>query len=1695
MSYDGHVLIATEYDMAERERNALSVEQFKDDERWLAERRKAAKALRGKARLLADQLLGEARGVTGGMMVAMLTGLRTDTTELADLSDRDVTALVRAIFPTLEREVLGALALCDRLPYQAGWMRQPFRAPGRADISADRRNMLYAQLNFLLRGYDQPITWLAAWAPHITTFGSEDSAGLLLAAAIDAGGETGDEVFQILIDSANGEHEIGRMGRHVVRALLTCSRPEGWSYIEKLLLAAQRQEGLRQTILETVDEAHPEAFRRMLRLILDQNLLRFSAAVRAADTWFGFGYDSLTAGAVQQAIETVLACFEDESARQAMLAGDDAEQVYLALWSHAFLDAPAAIPEAAALLRHPTAEHRFAAAHLLGSLGLREVDAVMVDALADEDLRVAARALQHCAQRTSHNLRMEGYRRDDKLDNRMFEAAHALAPRLPVKTTTLEPILWPWMELPAERELAVRVMRENLGERSPTVLAPYLDELDADGRWQVVVSLHDGPITPDIRKLLIRLLSDKSSQIRSFVLQRLEDVVVTPDEARELEPLLSRKAGDLRRAVLDMLGRQPDEAAAASVDRLLSDKDKLCRLAGLELARELVAGGRAERPVRARVQAWREDAGEPTAEERTHLDVILAGDQPAVTIENALGLLEGLSLTPPTTPRKRKVELLTPGATAVLEALDKLVAEHAEDEIPSQHAEGTQAFCLGTHAWCIPRPFRGFGHQGEDSVPTGCPLQEIWTGWAAERGPKLRDPDGLELVRARLLLDVSVEDGPDLPVWMRVAADLMGPGGWAKGWLKAVVGGKAPGLNYSTVCQRVLEWLLALDPPNGTAPFLMDVVEHGFALIPAKVLPQLNSAHMPFGMRSSWRSSSPPMQLHGLARLLKQVNPEQWTPELERRWWGLTRWIDEPGVTPAPIKREDVPEMYRYMMDHIGTDDTVPGYWRERPPVDDFLAACTAGAVTPGDRIDQLLGPRGPRGFQALNHLTARANAAVLAKLPELAADVERCRDRILEVELTRGDTPTAASPAARSLASVEGAEWFVKLLAAFGKDNLHRGWSYGQGRSEVLSWLLKVSRPAADDTVEGMAALVKQHQVKPQRLLEAAVYAPHWARMIEGVLQQPGLEDAVWWIHAHTKEQSWSVDQEIRASWQAEVAARTPLSEQDLLDGAVDVAWYNRLRQELDAATWTKLQKLAKYASSGSGHARAQQFAAALDGELPKAELLARVQDKRHQDSLRALGLVPLDQADPTADLLQRYDEIQEFLRTRKQFGSQRQASELRAGTIALENLARTAGYPDPLRLEWAMERENLADLREGPLSVAIEDVTLTLLVDAMGDPDLTVAKGGKTLQAVPAKLRKHEQVVALRERRTELRRQASRVRDSLEQAMIRGDEFTGDELADLTEHALLRPRLEALIWATADAMGYLAEGGRALRGHDGTLTPLGGTEPVRLAHPHDLLASGQWQAWQAECFRAERVQPFKQVFRELYPLTDSERGEPTSKRYAGHQVNPAQARALLTRRGWLCSFEEGVSKTFHEAGLTASMDFVNPWFTPLEMEGLTLENVLFADRKTGKLMPCEQVPPRLFSEVMRDLDLVVSVAHLGGVDPEATASTVEMRASLARETCRLMKLDNVTLDEPRASIEGHYGKYTVHLGSGVVHRLPGGFVAITAIGAQHRGRLFLPFADDDPRTAEVLSKILLLARDREIKDPTILSQIAPRP
>ncbi|MEZ6209909.1 MAG: hypothetical protein R3B46_01495 [Phycisphaerales bacterium] len=120
---------------------------------------------------------------------------------------------------------------------------------------------------------------------------------------MNEGGRDGERVREVLKRSINGEDEIAQFGRHVVTALLNSERRSDWETIGGLLLAAQRQEGLRQAILESVDEASPGGFRSMLGWVIEHDLARFSAVVRAFDVWFGMQWAGGSTKVVNDALK------------------------------------------------------------------------------------------------------------------------------------------------------------------------------------------------------------------------------------------------------------------------------------------------------------------------------------------------------------------------------------------------------------------------------------------------------------------------------------------------------------------------------------------------------------------------------------------------------------------------------------------------------------------------------------------------------------------------------------------------------------------------------------------------------------------------------------------------------------------------------------------------------------------------------------------------------------------------------------------------------------------------------------------------------------------------------------------------------------------------------------------------------------------------------------------------------------------------------------------------------------------------------------------------------------------------------------------------------------------------------------------------------------------------------------------------
>ena len=1572
------------------------------------------------------------------------------TQQLATLNLQERMALFTALFPGIASQVELTWNLFDLLPYQSDYQRRPFRIP-HAPILESRITWLQ-RLPFAVHGYEhQDVRWLAIWAAHFSYWSSE--LGYLFAAAIEKGDDTGIEVFNILVASGNGTHEVGMMGRHVVRGLLCCSRVDGWDYIERMLLAAQREEGLRQVILEAIDEAHPQAFRRILRLMLDHNLIRFSAAIRALSVWLGLPFEAVNQKAAHEVLARVLQCLGSPAECEKAAKQGEAQDAYYALWAMAFDDASAAYGYAAELSHSASVEQRFAAIHLLGQLDLKQCFPVLLAALDDEDLRVSTQAFLGLISRNyDHHLRAS---------SDMFERLERLLPRLKHKQNNLKPLVWDWLPIVLNREQVAGQFINCLGKRSPRRLIPYLSTMNPMDRAQVAQVLGESKQKEEeTLQALLSLVSDRSQYVRETALKGLTGIKLRDSEVARLEDLYSRQSQDLRRGLTQLLLELPDEKLLESIRRLIVHRGEYQHFAALELLKECKQNQRAPEQVQALALEYQQRVT-PSNSEKILLNEILSERTVKYSLEDALELLNPQNLTQPNPVKSTtssKVKLGSSAAVACLKSLDALVEQHRNDVIEIEQRRTKTTELLGNihGGWMLYPPNDTPGYDFSRFA-----LKGICEAWWQTRTQDLCDPDGYELIRAYATTTF---------LHYTYAHFSRPKKGIAKELQTHFDIDVNFDLNYGEIVNAMVEWLMWAHPADGETEFVLDALEESVSRISHAELTGLREVHDGRKIRVLDERK---ISYLDVARWQRDNRFECWNDQHHARLWDVVQWLDHPE----------------------------PHLTGEHATFEDALFAFQAGAATRDDLLYMFLGPQEDKWrwghFQLLHQFSGR-RLHVRAKpqfeeFPIIKGIVDACRERIIEVECKRGELPSAATGPARHIRTVPGMRNLIRLLVSLGDAEFERGYLHSESRSGTFSHLIRNSYPLESDTVDELVTQARLHGFSEKRLIELAVYAPQWAPFVEQTIGREHLADAVWWLYAHTKDRQWRVEDSIREEWAARISEHTPLSTDELMDGAVDVEWFHRIYAQLGEERWKQLYNAATYASGGTGHGRARLFADSMLGKLTTQQLQERIQKKRHQDSVRALGLAPLRNGKAqNEEILRRYEVMQELLWTGRKFGSQRRANEKLAVLVGMQNLARTAGYADPQRLEWAMEVAAVADLSAGPIRASVNEFQITLSINELGEPVLEFRKKDKLMKRLPSLIKKNEQVAELLDRKEQLDQQVSRTRLSLEQAMCRGDEFTVQELKTLFRHPMLRVMLEQLVFVSSQGLGYPIQQGEILFRHDGEEIALSNTARLRIAHPLDLLESNAWHLWQHECFVAERIQPFKQVFRELYILTSAEKGEGhLSRRYAGQQVNPRQAVALFGGQGWVIDPSEGVQKTFHQDGICARVGFLQGMFTPAEVEGSTIEAVAFTKRGEWSTLNLEQIPPRIFSEVMRDLDLVVSVAHAGGIDPESSASSIEARAALIRETATLLNLMNVQLSQQHVIIDGRLSNYNVNLGSGVVHRQPGGALCIIPVHSQHRGRIFLPFVDNDPKTAEIVSKVILLARDDQIKDPTILEQI----
>ncbi len=1645
--------------------------------------------------------------------------LAKDARKPSEVYRQHLSCLVDAcVRPELQEEFYYALDEMNQFQASAGMYRRSVRGESYTPFVEAGVRLLwaYARLRFYGEGGREVsladiLTGNAA--PDILKDARDENfsyAGML-AAQIDRGKE---ETIRAVKEVLLGDNNTQMISHELIRGIVMSRNEDLYQVLGDFLLAARLQEGARQAVCETMDAGRTEAFQYLFQIILDHGLIRYSSVKRAVSTWIGiYDYKSMERMA-DKLLKLMGECLKDPAFVKEQLAGEDAVGICCALWATAFYDVQKASDAVLRLAEDGTRHQMMTASYYLEAfqnrtLSMRAAKKVMF--AYPEDLELIACYLPYFMGDVYGQLneimdyRSSGCSRyyyspsydkgqmprmitTERLSLSPEEAKRAygilkgIMETLPKKGLVLDPCIFPWYKVTMSRsDAAIRMCLLAWALQEDAYLDEAAGLLPAitDGRHLAARILLWRPKDGIRKQILLDCLHSQEENTRNVAFTLVKGVRLLPEDYRKIEGNMRYKKG--RAQTLDILKSQEPAALRGSIERLLKEKSEESHMGGLELAQHLKKKNLQEYRLTVPILEAYEN---PTQKEQILLTELIGERNTAQDLlkKPGYGLYDpGKEWIIPevSVDTEQASKLFVCGEQAcirVLERLDAWIGAHKDLEY--EDCQGDEKL-LGV--MLAPGNVRGGGWNGY-------PFGELWEQFYEK---EVGDP---QLLMEVYLYLVCCHGRGDYGKHTSVYKKVFGTGVLKEPPFKNLVSRGSYPAQTGTVVNLMFQRYV---PKEMKVHWGLVGIAKLFSVLETSVGAYVDRA-------KPWRTEGQHLMKYGqlpifdnLLVWLKLADGEKFAPSFALRF----RLRQHRG-----FDRLDA-QGYRSGNDVIRFSDFVQcclrGIWDQEQfykavftyyDMGRLLAVITSAAKS---CLDPLSGGRmGMREMYDLFGDSFGTSRRVDGSEPEVQfalALYDEVVPKVLEVELRRGEQATPFSRYVSNICMVRGIPVLIRLLHAIGNDVLDQNAYYygnGEDRRRVLSCLLMRCYPGKEETAEDLRQALAGTGIAKKRLVELAMYAPQWIPLLEPCLGLSGLQSGCCYFMAHTSE--WLDD-----GTMAMVAKYTPLTREELCGGAFDVRWFKESYEQLGEKDFQLLYQAAKYSSGGTAHARAKKYADAALGKTDFETLKTQIDGKRNKDLLMSLPLLPLSETAERREeeLLERYQYIQNYRKESRQFGAQRRASEGRAADMALQNLSTNAGFSDVTRLMLRMETRLTASYDGYFAWQPAEDVQIRVFVDEAGKSSLQCQRDGKTVKSLPAKYKKNETVAECQAIVKKLKEQHARTRKMLEQAMEDGTVFAVWELWALLQNPVVSPLIKTLVYVTAKdcetagRMGFLSEEG--LTDWSGRTVSVRSDTRVRVAHPCDFYQEGHWQEYQRALFEQKTRQPFKQVFRELYVKLPEELEKRESRLFSGYQIQPQKTAATLRGRRWVADYESGLQKVYYKEDIIAVLLALADWFSPGDIEAPTLESVVFYDRRNFTQKKISEIPERIYSEVMRDVDLAVSTAFVGGVDPEASHSTVEMRRVIVEENLRLFRIKNVRLQGTHAVIDGTLGQYTVHLGSGVIHQVGNAMLHVLPVHSQHRGKIFLPFLDEDPKTAEILTKILMFADDAKIKDPSVIRQI----
>ncbi|MEP6928608.1 MAG: DUF5724 domain-containing protein, partial [Flavobacterium sp.] len=1077
-----------------------------------------------------------------------------------------------------------------RLPqkiYQNSYSRRSFRAPN------NKKYLLVTQINFLrsllngttLYSYQNGNTYYKLSMEDEIRFDSEISNStnqfMIWSAAIDLGKEN---LFQLFEDIIFNKDPRGKVSHQIIKTLLNSEKIESWELVEKLLLAAQRQEGLRQTVLETLDETSIGGLQYMINVIVEHKLTRFSSVLRAIDTWTGLGWESEKETTVRNIIHLAAGYFANPESIAAGIQSKNNNEVYMALWVQGVFDVEKTVPYLQELVEKGSTEKKCLALKFAGETQDPYIEMPLYfKAIEEDNLQVLAFAVPRINALLEANTKSKFFMDNEDYPN-FFEKVYDLTKTITVKEKFFEGKVFSWLNAKFEKDTlyaaAINLVGEN--EDRLQLILQHFESFSMNLREKLTrevlgeyysysyYNLNDNSQkekkdpTDFQRNFALRILKDRGEALVASGISVLSNVSLKEAELVLFYELFKRKNSNLKKNLIGIIVQQDEAEIVSFIDKSLGTGDIEQRMSALDLMLQLQKSNK----LTDKINDWVKEylARPKISEKETKFLEQLEPEKKKniLSEENGYSFYNPDEISAYELPKiekdsqyARALKIGQYGFSKPMSHIEEEVAKlyklfeenrNYEYEIDI-HDNSKQTVLLGNSF----RQIKKFSDQekvSEEEKVHNYPLHNVWSQWFEDSGLAERD-----------LFLMTLSSNCD----RKIFRDFLEKRVFY--YKELLPHQNKNGYDWDNAIINILNALQLKYVFKEKQDFLIDACSSLYADMPQTLLEYENKP-----VKNDYYNAN---QSNGWQNqvffdiYLGKINLESLTDEQTKKVWNLYRWKQLNGL------KRNIPY-------HI-------------PPLFLYCKAYTLKLITEGELYEGILDSERITVLTgSAKHYRHAGGEDLIAQFPFLVSIIDKIRETFLDIELKRGDSNTSVTHLVQGFRKIYGTNRFVEILAALGKASLYKGyiysWSYTElTKQKLFSFLLKRCYPLATDTHESFNELINQSKISEERLIQAAIYAPQWQKYTSKYLDWKGLDEGIWWLHAHTKTAAYS---DVNSELESEVAKFSAIDLQDFKDGAVDKNWFSSAYKQLGKARWELLYEAAKYVADGNGHRRARLYA-----------------------------------------------------------------------------------------------------------------------------------------------------------------------------------------------------------------------------------------------------------------------------------------------------------------------------------------------------------------------------------------------------------------------------------------------------------------------------------------------------------------------